>query len=297
MSLIFTLQWGKNVEAAQGKQKKEYNSRKKKGGKTYEIVVGLEVLLSNQRNEGRKGGKMDPKWTGPYKILDIDSSQCVALETVKTGKKLKQRVSYIQLRPNLRSPLLDARSSAGLKDQAFSIDLKHVVRVPQGSSKASIPEEDRGSSLSITSDSTPLDACGILPKTNKIGRQWFVKQRIGDDTYEEEQHDVYLAPAHGDPGVAAKGITCTGTWLSDEHVDHAQHMLGKNFPSISGFQSTVVFESTKIKSPKLKFIQILNVYGNHWVTVSNIQCNSINEIKIYDSLKSRQLETCEKFNR
>ena len=96
--------------------------------------------------------------------------------------------------------------------------------------------------------------------------------------------------------MAARMIERPGMWLNDEHIDHAQHLLGKGFTSISGFQSTVVFESTQIKCPKSKFIQILNVYNNHWVTVSNVDCKNANEIKIYDSMKSSRLETSDKFN-
>ncbi|KAK4318074.1 hypothetical protein Pmani_010900 [Petrolisthes manimaculis] len=99
------------VNAAQEKQTADYNRRKKKGSKIYDLSVGMHVLQSNLRNESRKGGKMEPKWTGPYKILDIDCNQRVALETVKNGKKLNRRVSYNQLRPYLHSQLHDASRS------------------------------------------------------------------------------------------------------------------------------------------------------------------------------------------
>ncbi|KAK3888212.1 hypothetical protein Pcinc_007743 [Petrolisthes cinctipes] len=100
------------VNAAQEKQTADYNRRKKKGSKIYDLSVGMHVLQSNLRNESRKGGKMEPNWTGPYKILDIDCNERVALETVKNGKKLNRRVSYNQLRPYLHSQLHDARSTA-----------------------------------------------------------------------------------------------------------------------------------------------------------------------------------------
>ncbi|KAK3881443.1 hypothetical protein Pcinc_014099 [Petrolisthes cinctipes] len=110
------------VNAAQEKQTADYN-RRKKGSKIYDLSVGMHVLQSNLRNESRKGGKMEPKWTGPYKILDIDCNQRVALETVKNGKKLNRRVSYNQLRPYLHSQLHDARSAAGLEHQVNAVSL------------------------------------------------------------------------------------------------------------------------------------------------------------------------------
>ncbi|XP_042213018.1 uncharacterized protein LOC121860073, partial [Homarus americanus] len=66
-------QSSKNVEAAQEKQKVQYRNRKIKAVKMYNINVGMLVLRRNLRNESRKGGKMEPKWSGPYKVLDIDS--------------------------------------------------------------------------------------------------------------------------------------------------------------------------------------------------------------------------------
>ncbi|KAK3878243.1 hypothetical protein Pcinc_017116 [Petrolisthes cinctipes] len=119
------------VNAAQEKQTADYNRRKKKGSKIYDLSVGIHVLQSNLGNESRKGGKMEPKWTGPYKILDIDCNQRVALETVKNGKKLNRRVSYNQLHPYLHSQLHDARSAAGLEHQVVSTDTENLVTVQQ----------------------------------------------------------------------------------------------------------------------------------------------------------------------
>ncbi|XP_050709511.1 uncharacterized protein LOC126994271 [Eriocheir sinensis] len=93
------------VEAAQEKQKAEYRNRKARGVKTFSFSVGMKVLKRNLRNETRKGGIMEQKWTGPYKVLDIDSSNRVALEAVSNGKKLKSRTPYNNLRPFLQSQL------------------------------------------------------------------------------------------------------------------------------------------------------------------------------------------------
>ena len=60
-----------NVDAAQDKQKKEYARRKGKGVKVYDLKVGQPVLRRNMRNVGRKGGKMDVKWIGPYTLVDL----------------------------------------------------------------------------------------------------------------------------------------------------------------------------------------------------------------------------------
>ena len=64
---LFHIQREKKVEVAQEKQKEEYERRKKKGVKVHDITAGMDVLKKNVRNESRKGGKMEAKWTGPYK--------------------------------------------------------------------------------------------------------------------------------------------------------------------------------------------------------------------------------------
>lgn len=81
----------------------------------------------------------------------------------------------------------------------------------------------------------------------------------------------------------------------DMHMDHAQHLLAKS-SSLSGFQSTNVFDSincNQVRVPTNKFVQILNVRTNHWITVSNVDCGP-NTIKVYDSMCGLQYN--DKFN-
>ena len=56
-----------NVELAEEKQKKQYEKRKVKGVKTFEIKVGDTVYKRQMKNVSRKGGKMEPGWMGPYR--------------------------------------------------------------------------------------------------------------------------------------------------------------------------------------------------------------------------------------
>lgn len=102
------------------------------------------------------------------------------------------------------------------------------------------------------------------------------------------QREVPLAPAHEHPRDAAKEICIVGKWLGDREIDHAQHLLGSRFLHVSGFQSTIVFESLKcvhVKCPISSFVQILHVRNNHWLTVSNFHCDN-DSVKVYDSLNS-----------
>jgi hypothetical protein len=79
-----------------------------------------------------------------------------------------------------------------------------------------------------------------------------------------------------------------GEWLTDEHVDNAQAILAQHFPYIRGLQAVWVFISEGcqyVGTPTNEFVQILNIAGNHWITVSNIGCPK-HTITVYDSLYS-----------
>lgn len=76
-------------------------------------------------------------------------------------------------------------------------------------------------------------------------------------------------------------------WLTDDHMNHCQALLKHQFPEVDGLQSCAVFEAvehTHVGTPKGKFVQILNVSKNHWITVSNIHNCHQGTVKIYDSM-------------
>ena len=85
-----------------------------------------------------------------------------------------------------------------------------------------------------------------------------------------------------------------GEWLSDEHIDPAQAMLARQFQNIAGLQAVCIFVPEgcqRVGTPQQSFIQILNIGGNHWVTLSDIGCPK-NTIVIYDSLYNDTEGSC-----
>ncbi|KAK7144158.1 hypothetical protein R3I94_010554 [Phoxinus phoxinus] len=90
-----------HIEKAQGKQKVEFESRKRKNVKSFHIHEGEEVLKANKRKEGRKGGRLEGNWTGPFLVKDRKG---VATLADKSGNILRQKtnVSHSQLKPYLR---------------------------------------------------------------------------------------------------------------------------------------------------------------------------------------------------
>lgn len=64
-----------------------------------------------------------------------------------------------------------------------------------------------------------------------------------------------------------------------------------------GCKGVQCFESnnhSSVGTPKDKFVQILLIGGNHWITVSNVHCESPAEVKMYDSIYSKFPATARK---
>ena len=83
-----------NIEKAQSRQKKAYNSRK---NYVSDININDLVMRKLQKNVQRKGGKLEKKFAGPYKVVAKTVKGDCQLEDAK-GKVLKTRFPINQLK-------------------------------------------------------------------------------------------------------------------------------------------------------------------------------------------------------
>ena len=81
-----------------------------------------------------------------------------------------------------------------------------------------------------------------------------------------------------------------GGWLTDGVMSAGLHLLKKNFPLVGGLQPTSMAYTHGFDIQRGDFVQVLNVYGSHWITVSNIGCPT-GTVDVYDSLLSRTLSS------
>ncbi|KAG9283640.1 hypothetical protein AMEX_G2427 [Astyanax mexicanus] len=90
-----------NMGKSQEKQKEAYAKKVQKKYKHILYSVGDEVLLLNMRKRGRKGGRMEPDFSGPYIITSV----CGKLVHLKNhhGAPLKNKFSISHLKPYRRS--------------------------------------------------------------------------------------------------------------------------------------------------------------------------------------------------
>jgi hypothetical protein len=112
--------------------------------------------------------------------------------------------------------------------------------------------------------------------TNKVKR----KNKVG-----KSKKNILHCAANANPEKLVSTILKNNYWLTDEHMDHGQWLISKQFPKMKGFHSVLAFKG---KTPKVEkglkdFVQIVNIGGNHWVTVTNTGCEE-NRIKVYDTL-------------
>ena len=63
----------------------------------------------------------------------------------------------------------------------------------------------------------------------------------------------------------------------------ANNILKKDYPSVKGQQDTLLQQNFSCDIPTSKFVQVLHVNGNHWITISNIGVSD-NSVNVYDSL-------------
>lgn len=84
----------RNIQKAQSHQKKNYDLRHA----VPMFAKGDLVLRKNMVNKHRMGGKLDPKWLGPYRVVEITKKGLYKLQCHKSNKMLKQAFPSLQLK-------------------------------------------------------------------------------------------------------------------------------------------------------------------------------------------------------
>ena len=70
-------------------------------------------------------------------------------------------------------------------------------------------------------------------------------------------------------------------------------MIKANAPHIEGLNDPTLQQNNSWPVPSAEFIQIINANNNHWITISNIGCDKISTVNVYDSLQQLPTEsTC-----
>lgn len=80
-------------------------------------------------------------------------------------------------------------------------------------------------------------------------------------------------------------------WLNDRIVYVAMLLTKKLVPEMNGFKCTLTTKSAHCGTIKSPFVQILNVNGNHWLTVASAAEDPLT-VNVYDSLNRHLSRDC-----
>ena len=81
----------------------------------------------------------------------------------------------------------------------------------------------------------------------------------------------------------------SGEWLNDAVIKASQDLLKERYTDVDGLQSPALGPILQFHVQRTKFVQILHIMGNHWVTVSNIRCCEPATIQVFDSMRNQDL--------
>ena len=235
-----------NMDIAQKKQQEQYYKRMSKGVKSFNLSQGDVVYKRSMKNLTRKGGKMDPKWSGPYRILHIDSSKRVKLLNIKTNSELKGRSAWDQLKPEVVSDLHNFDND---QMETYHNEDVHTVKVAQNDQ---VVEDADTHSNSIDLEDMEIQTHDYLSSQVRFrslvgSTAWLSSDEI-DDFSELLKKSEKLA-----------GLQST-LLFSYEHCHHLIKAMPEDKP----------------------FVQTLIKGGNHWICISNVQ-SSLDVCTVYDS--------------
>ena len=230
------------------------------------------------------------------RVIEIDNMQRVTLVPLKDdAAPLKKKVPYDQLRPYLTSELHDGTSPP--ESKATSPTQRNTTSPSKDDSRVLARDSPQ-----LIHDSPPQSYNGedetIKNKTNdkinnsnnQTGHNRANKNNTNNNKLKKDRkpNGVWKCTANGNPDNLVSTILKDDYWLSDQHIDHAQWLLSKQFPDANGLHSVLAFASKppRVQTGDKGFVQILHVGGNHWVTATNIGCQE-NKIKVFDSLHQK----------
>ena len=95
-----------NIVIAQKRQKHNYDKRH---SNNLRVSLGNTVYIKNSRRIHRMGSKLEPRWVGPYKVIEMLGKGRVRLENIKSGNKLKNvyNIANLKCYTHIKSPKSD----------------------------------------------------------------------------------------------------------------------------------------------------------------------------------------------
>ncbi|XP_071823278.1 uncharacterized protein [Apostichopus japonicus] len=239
-----------NITTAQAWQKKNYDSRCNPEG----FTVGSQVLMEVVKNHNRCGGKMAPRYTGPYLIhcevkkgvYRLEKDDVIMKKTVNASR-LKvyckcESSETIETEPETNQP-------SGGKAAAGETEADKLESKPEAETAARETEDCVITGKSTNSTFKP----STRPKFRPLGKKQLV--------------DV-VKPRY---------------WMRDTQINAAQALIRHQYPAVRRLQDTCLGENLQFEVQSQEFIQVHNANRNHWIVISTVGCKP-GQVRVYDSL-------------
>ncbi|CAM4561750.1 unnamed protein product, partial [Lepidochelys kempii] len=256
-----------NISKAQEKQQRHYAKRKISKYGEITLDVADSVLLLNARKRTRKGGVLEPRYQGPYKITTVEGKR-VKLQTI-SGKRLGTMYSVTHLKPCKEPPTLAAESTTEGKigteiavgdtepetpsEEIRNVEgtVSHASTVKTIEVTATEEEEHIGQDVSNHDTSDADDNFDDMLMEEVEDKQWILKVKFvmtGKHT-ERLEAKVRNVKLHGSAFHCLK----PRSWISDEVIDaYLSSVVEKadgKVQAISSVVSTVILSG---RAPQMK---------------------------------------------
>ena len=307
-----------NTKISEAKEKQKFYYDSKHSSPTaYDI--GTKVLLKDFMRRKRKGGKLDPKWVGPFRISRNLGKGLYNITPILIGdrKSVPKRVHGVHLKvyhtppssPNQSLvPLLHEQTENFPPSPLPALEMSsrsdtmalhdHSALASLYLSKEANAEQLQNSFLqspllSIDMASGSIHTQTPLPTPHRSTQHAEPPSSI---TPGEMNNPIVLSDSPVRPthywveslslDNTDKGELVNGDWLTDKHMRAVGTLLIKQFPQQNGFQDPLILANLlHYESGLDNFIQIVNVKDLHWVCVSNI-FSPPGTVDVFDSMPS-----------
>ena len=99
-------------------------------------------------------------------------------------------------------------------------------------------------------------------------------------------------PTNVEPWMTSLGLSytdcqelCSVAWISDSVINAGQNLLKEADKLIAGLQPIAAGKVGAIAVQTDRFVQVLHINDNHWITISTIGCNNdMPTVKVFDSM-------------
>ncbi|KAL5487221.1 hypothetical protein EMCRGX_G019798 [Ephydatia muelleri] len=248
-----------NIIAAQLRQKEAYD---KKHCKPDQFQCDQLVLLRNFSRKKVKGGKLTERFLGPYTIINVLPNRVYEIRN-EEGKTTRATGSHLKMYMSSDACCMEDEDEDQSSSQGDCVTPSGTLASPHSSEDDSDchkggQSKDHSSSCNrahqndcvevggIDSGCTVLEDCSVSVKRDTI------RKRKCPFTRKMKKQVV------------------GGEWLTDDHMFYAQELLRMQFPTIDGWQSTLLAQNNGYLPAKMDAIQIHIVSDSHWVTSARL---------------------------